>query len=83
MLDMVSAKYGNTLVPLYDSHGPKNVEFCLKHTNLTTAFIVTAKVKTMCQCEELGALKNIVLIEEHTKEDVEALEKKGYKVYTW
>jgi long-subunit acyl-CoA synthetase (AMP-forming) len=47
MLDMVSAKYGNTLVPLYDSHGPKNVEFCLKHTNLTTAFVVTAKVKTM------------------------------------
>jgi long-chain acyl-CoA synthetase len=23
------------------------------------------------------------LIEEHTKEDVEALEKKGYKVFTW
>lgn len=43
IIDVCNAMYGNTAIPLYDSHGPENVTYVLKHTNLETCFIVAAK----------------------------------------
>jgi len=60
--------YGNTAIPLYDSHGPENVEYVLKHTNLETCFTVPEKTKTFVDCKNRGNLKNIVFLGEATEE---------------
>lgn len=52
------------MIPLYDSHGPENVVYCLKHTNMETVFTCADKIKTICSCSEIGNLKNVVLLDE-------------------
>lgn len=43
ILDVSNSMYGHTSIPLYDSHGPENVSYVLKHTNLETLFLVPEK----------------------------------------
>lgn len=83
ILDMANSLYGNTMIPLYDSHGPDNVTYVLKHTNLETVFATAAKIDVICTCKDIGNLKNIVTFGEASEELKKKAEAKGIKVYSW
>jgi long-chain acyl-CoA synthetase len=64
MIDMVSAMYGHTIVPIYDTLGPDAVQFVFEQTNLTTLFCSNEYLPallTSAKNDKLGKVKNIVV----------------------
>jgi len=64
MIDMVSAMYGHTIVPIYDTLGPDAVQFVFEQTNLPTLFCSNEYLPallTSAKNNKLGKVKNIVV----------------------
>lgn len=77
-------RYGNTMIPLYDTLGPANITYCLKHSGLTTCFATGPSVAQLAKTPDLAALSTIVTIGNEVKEEDQiSLEKKGIRFITW
>ena len=64
IIDMVSAMYGHTIVPIYDTLGPDAVQFVFEQTNLSTLFCSNEYLPallTSAKNNKLGKVKNIVV----------------------
>lgn len=60
--------YGMTIVPLYDTLGPENITYCLKHSGMSVIVASKESIDTLLKTEDIGKLRNIVAIDDITEE---------------
>lgn len=86
MIDMVSAMYGHTIVPIYDTLGPDAVQFVFEQTNLTTLFCSNEYLSALLKSaknSKLGKVKNIVVWDKVLLDIVLEFESIGIDVLTF
>lgn len=81
--DYASALYGFSTVALYDTLGSESMQFILEQTQLSTIICSKDCAKNLVKEEGLQKVSNIVSFSDFDKETKEALEAKGYKLYTF
>lgn len=76
-------RYGHVMIPLYDTLGPENITYCLKHSGIATCFATPASVTQLVKTPNLGKLHTIVTIGTPNAEDVTELNKRGLELVSW
>jgi long-chain acyl-CoA synthetase len=65
--DLACILYGVTSVPLYDTLGVDNLEYCLQHSNIETCICSLSNAKTLLALTNVSNLKNLILCDEVDK----------------
>ncbi|CAD8062385.1 unnamed protein product [Paramecium primaurelia] len=81
ILDWANILYGYTMVPFYDTLGPESIPFILDQTNIETMFISADATKSLIQCKEKHKLKNLVLLDPLSEQQISDLKNKGYQLF--
>lgn len=69
IIDVSNMLYGHVAIPLYDTLGPQNITYCLKHSGITTCFATAPSISQLVKTTDIGFLKNIITIDEVKPED--------------
>ncbi|CAD8168829.1 unnamed protein product [Paramecium octaurelia] len=83
ILDWANIIYGCTMVPFYDTLGPESIPFILDQTNIETMFISGDATKSLIQCKEKHKLKNLVLLDPISEQQIAELKNKGYQLFKY
>ncbi|CAD8073793.1 unnamed protein product [Paramecium sonneborni] len=83
ILDWANMLYGYTMVPFYDTLGPESIPFILDQTNIETMFISGEATKSLLQCKEKYKLKNLVLLDSISDQQISDLKNKGYQLFKY
>lgn len=86
LLDIASALYGFTLVPIYDTLGEQAIKAMFKETEMDTLFLTCDHVKEMAQHANQGAfphLKTFVIMDEENIDDEVISQLEGLDYYTY
>ncbi len=59
--DWACALFGLTTVPLYDTLGKDNLQYCFEMTKVTTLFVSARTAEELSKFDSKGTLKNLVL----------------------
>ena len=70
LTDFACTLFGLTSVPLYDTLGIENLNYCLNQTEMTTLFLTEATLKILLGLKDHGKLKNVVLFDRVDAETV-------------
>lgn len=62
--DLACCIFGITMVPLYETLGVENLSYCLNHSEITTCFISSEKIKTILKLQDHGKLKNLIVFDQ-------------------
>lgn len=72
------------MIPLYDTLGPENITYCLRHSAITTCFATGPSITQLAKTADIGNLKTIVVIgTDLNPADQTTLEGKGIHFVTW
>ncbi|KAL4505874.1 hypothetical protein ABPG72_013635 [Tetrahymena utriculariae] len=83
IFDVSNMLYGHVAIPLYDTLGPQNITYCLKHSGIITCIASGASVSQFVKTSDIGSLRNIIAFDDVKPEDKHALEARGVKFYSW
>lgn len=62
ILDVSNILYGHVMIPLYDTLGPENITYCLRHSGITTCFATGPSITQLAKTANIGNLKTIVVL---------------------
>lgn len=62
ILDVSNMLYGHVMIPLYDTLGPENITYCLRHSGITTCFATGPSITQLAKTENIGVIKTIVVL---------------------
>jgi long-chain acyl-CoA synthetase len=83
--DLAANLQGITTVAIYDTLGAESMAFILQQTNLSTLFLAPEMLSTLLKQDKHPAVANLVYFDQFnapSPADQEALQEKGYKVYS-
>lgn len=83
LLDMASALYGLTSVPIYDTLGPQAGTFIVEQSNFSTLFASQSNIDVFLKFEKKGSIKNVVYFDGCKEEQKKKLEDLGLKVFSF
>jgi len=61
--DWACLHFGITSVPLYDTLGMENLNYCIHQSEMTTIFATIQTITALLELKDFGYLKNIISYE--------------------
>ena len=61
LADLAFLVYGITCVPLYDTLGINNLDYCLDHSQISTCICSLSNAKTLLSLKNTANLKTVIL----------------------
>ncbi|EAR90452.2 AMP-binding enzyme family protein (macronuclear) [Tetrahymena thermophila SB210] len=79
-IDMACSLYGIVMVPFYDNLEGEQITYILKQTNLTSVFCTEKQAQALLITEDLGNLKNIIMVGQLSTDDRQKLRSRGITI---
>jgi long-chain acyl-CoA synthetase len=60
LVDIACILYGFTSVPLYETLGIENLQYCIEHSGITTLFVTAGTLNNILSLKSIAKLQNII-----------------------